>query len=115
MHSLYSRLHRRYGHRVPRAKREALVSAKMRQTSHLPTLAAESRALALSDTQRPRVAIVGGGFAGLMAGYALSSHCQVTVFEARNRVGGRVWSKLKSSGIVEAGGELIGFNHPLWL
>ena len=35
--------------------------------------------------------------------------------EARDRVGGRVWSKSKSSGIVEAGGELIGYNHPLWL
>jgi len=53
--------------------------------------------------------------AGLMAGYALSNHCNVTVFEARARVGGRVWSKSRPGGLVEAGGELIGYNHPLWL
>jgi monoamine oxidase len=50
-----------------------------------------------------------------MTGYALTPRCDVTIFEARDRVGGRVWSKSKSSGIVEAGAELIGYNHPLWL
>ncbi|MBR0847660.1 FAD-dependent oxidoreductase [Bradyrhizobium diazoefficiens] len=64
---------------------------------------------------RPKVAIVGGGFAGLMAASELVGHCDVTLFEARDRFGGRVFSKRKPSGIVEAGGELIGYNHPLWL
>jgi monoamine oxidase len=115
MRSLFARLHRRYGQRMTGVKRQRLVSAKMNEPLHRPSVDAEAKSLALSTTLRPTVAIVGGGFAGLMAGYALRRHCQVTVFEARSRVGGRVWSKTKSSGIVEAGGELIGFNHPLWL
>lgn len=71
--------------------------------------------VALSPAGRPRIVIVGAGFAGLMAAYALRKVCDVTVFEARDRVGGRVWSQKKSSGIVETGGELIGYAHPQWL
>jgi len=72
------------------------------------------RAVAAAS-QRPHVIIVGAGFAGLMAAYALRGRCNVTVFEARDRLGGRVWSRPMSSGIIEAGGELIGYDHPLWL
>ncbi|MEO8076087.1 MAG: NAD(P)/FAD-dependent oxidoreductase [Acidobacteriota bacterium] len=65
----------------------------------------------------PRVAIVGGGFSGLAAAYELSfAGADVTVFEARNRIGGRVLSfhDLVPGGHVEGGGELIGSNHPIW-
>ncbi len=43
------------------------------------------------DTQPPRVAIVGGGLAGLSAARRLAdAGVQCTIFEARDRVGGRV-------------------------
>jgi monoamine oxidase len=65
-----------------------------------------------------RVLIVGGGFAGLAAAHELSSvGYDVRVFEARNRLGGRVltFHDLAAGKSVEGGGELIGSNHPAWV
>lgn len=68
--------------------------------------------------EQSRVAVVGAGFAGLMAARWLGqSGFDVTVFEARNQVGGRVlsnstWSKGR---ITEEGAELIGSFHTTWL
>jgi monoamine oxidase len=65
-----------------------------------------------------RVVVVGGGFSGLAAAYELSrAGYDVTVVEARNRVGGRVisFSDFVPGKIVEGGGELIGSNHPAWV
>ncbi len=62
-----------------------------------------------------KVLVVGAGFAGLAAAHELASAgCEVLVLEARDRVGGRVhtltdWVPGK---VVEAGGELLGANHP---
>ena len=61
---------------------------------------------------------IGGGFSGLAAAYELSkAGYDVTVAEARNRVGGRVisFSDLVAGKNVEGGGELIGSNHPAWV
>jgi len=63
------------------------------------------------------VGVIGAGFAGLCAAYELAElGYTVTVFEARNRVGGRVDSlpDFVEEKTVEGGGELIGSNHPLW-
>jgi monoamine oxidase len=67
---------------------------------------------------RTRVAIIGGGFAGLAAAWYLDE-CGVdtVVYEARSEVGGRVSTSSSFVGgkIVEVGAELIGENHPLWI
>jgi monoamine oxidase len=62
------------------------------------------------------VAVIGGGFAGMAAAWYLNE-CGVdtTVYEAADRLGGRVRTDSIGSGkIAEAGAELIGENHPLW-
>lgn len=63
------------------------------------------------------VAVVGGGFAGLMAARTLCQQgMKVTVFEARAQVGGRVLSNTTFSRdrITEAGAELVGSIHTRW-
>jgi len=55
-----------------------------------------------------RVAVVGAGFAGLAAADALrAAGAEVTVLEARDRVGGRVWSVPFGGAVVERGAEFI--------
>jgi monoamine oxidase len=55
-----------------------------------------------------RVVVVGAGFAGLAAADALrSGGAEVTVLEARDRVGGRVWSVPFGGAVVERGAEFI--------
>ncbi len=56
-----------------------------------------------------RVAVVGAGFAGLAAADALAAAgADVVVLEARDRVGGRVWSReLENGAVVEMGAEFI--------
>jgi monoamine oxidase len=114
MRSLFARLHRRYGPKISGAERQRRVKDKLDSQPALPSLRPLAARAALAQ-RRPKVAIVGGGFSGLMAASELVGHCDVTLFEARDRFGGRVFSKRKPSGIVEAGGELIGYNHPIWL
>lgn len=53
-----------------------------------------------------KVVIVGAGLAGLTAGYRLfKKGFDVHIYEARNRVGGRILSALVNDHIVELGGE----------
>jgi monoamine oxidase len=57
----------------------------------------------------PRVVVVGAGFAGLAAAEALMGRgADVIVFEARDRVGGRVHSRrLDNGAVVELGAEFV--------
>jgi monoamine oxidase len=56
----------------------------------------------------PVVVVVGAGLAGLAAADALyRAGADVTVLEARDRVGGRVWSVPFAGGIVERGAEFV--------
>ena len=56
-----------------------------------------------------RVCVVGAGFAGLAAAEALArAGRDVVVLEARDRVGGRVWSdRLANGAVIERGGEFV--------
>jgi len=56
-----------------------------------------------------RVAVIGAGFAGLAAADALVvGGADVVVLEARDRVGGRVWSReLENGAVIEMGAEFI--------
>ena len=58
---------------------------------------------------KKKVIVVGAGFAGLSAAYELQLQgYDVTVLEARERVGGRIWSQTLPNGtVVETGGEWI--------
>jgi monoamine oxidase len=57
----------------------------------------------------PTVTVIGGGFAGLSAALMLhDAGVAVVVAEARDRVGGRVWSvRLANGAVAELGGEWI--------
>src|SRR5712671_1997236 len=66
---------------------------------------------------KKHIVVVGAGLAGLCAAYELRGlGYDVRVYEARDRVGGRVHSldQFIPGKVVEGGGELIGTNHPLW-
>ncbi|KKK15274.1 hypothetical protein ARAM_001925 [Aspergillus rambellii] len=59
-------------------------------------------------TRRPHVAIIGAGFAGLRcADILLQNGAQVTIFEARNRVGGRVFQTTVGGHAVDLGPNFI--------
>lgn len=113
MRSLYARLHARHGGPIDRRemiRRSLAAAAGLLVTTATPFGARRSSA--------PRVVVIGAGFAGLAAAYELSrAGADVTVLEARNRVGGRVLSfqDLVPGGTMEGGAELIGTNHPIWM
>jgi monoamine oxidase len=63
----------------------------------------------MSRQLRQRVIVVGAGLAGLVAARLLADQgLDVMILEARDRVGGRVWSRrLPNGAVVELGGEWI--------
>src|SRR6187399_2504725 len=64
---------------------------------------------------KPKVIILGAGLSGLAAGKVLAENgADVTILEARNRIGGRVFSHTFDKGdnlVIELGGEWIGRSH----
>lgn len=64
---------------------------------------------------KPRVIIIGAGFAGLAAAYYLHRRdVEFVILEARNRIGGRVFSHQIDSQedlVVELGAEWVGLSH----
>jgi monoamine oxidase len=114
MPNLYSQLHRRHGTPDGITRRDMIV----RSLAAAAGVLLSERFPAGLRAQGRRVVIVGGGFSGLTAAYELSKiGYDVTVAEARNRIGGRVlsFSDLVAGRNVEGGGELIGSNHPTWV
>src|SRR6266850_4369285 len=109
--SLFVKLHRRFGPKLSGA--ETAERAHAKQTEFMDSMGLSA---ALPDCSRffpDRVAIVGGGFAGLAAAWTLGQFgVASTVFEARETYGGRVETNrsLIPGRIVETGAELIGLN-----
>ncbi|PTY00918.1 hypothetical protein DB346_15025 [Verrucomicrobia bacterium LW23] len=82
-----------------------------------PSAVAAGLATAARAASRGRVVVIGAGFAGLAAAFELrQSGFDVTVLEARERIGGRVltFRDFIPGLVVEGGGELIGGNQPAW-
>ena len=116
MANLYSRLHRKFGTPDGITRRD-MIQRSLAAAAGI--LMSERLGSGLFAQQKGgRVIVIGAGFSGLAAAYELSrAGYDVTVAEARNRVGGRVisFSDLVPGKNVEGGGELIGSNHPMWL
>lgn len=130
--SLFARLDQRFGSGAGDAgavSRRAMLSASLAASAGLllsgsPLAGRQTLAPASGSPPRPgsggppRVIIVGAGFAGLAAAYELKSvGFEVLVIEARRAPGGRVRSvtNFLPGQTIEAGGELIGANHPAWI
>ena len=61
-----------------------------------------------------KVAVIGAGISGIQAALLLQAQgAEVIVFEARNRVGGRIETISDYGAIYEAGGEWIDADQPL--
>lgn len=85
------------------------------------TLAAGGALLASSSFgnifigKKPRVIIIGAGFAGLSAAYSLyKKNIDFIILEARNRISGRVFSHTideKENLVIELGAEWVGNSH----
>ena len=115
MPNLYAQLHRRYGKPDGISRRE-MIQRSLAAAGAL--LISDRIGFALPQAAAGRVVVIGAGFSGLAAAYELTrAGYDVTVVEARNRVGGRVisFSDIVPGKNVEGGGELIGSNHPAWV
>jgi monoamine oxidase len=113
--SLYGILSRRHGRKRNGVTRRELLAATLAGTTGLLL---SNNLLAARRVIGKRVVVIGAGFGGLAAAHELASAgYDVTVLEARNRLGGRVLSfgDFVQNKNVEGGGELIGSNHPTWV
>lgn len=116
--STVARLARRAGVRVDPESRRLFLKSTLAAGAAL--LMSERRGFGMNPPgpNAPRVLVIGAGFSGLACAYELlAAGADVTVVEARRRVGGRVQTlrDFIPGRTVEGGAELIGTNHPCWL
>jgi len=120
MRSLYARLSRRFAPERFSIPRRDLLKATLAGSAGLLL---SGPAFGMGLPRRPssagkRVVVIGAGFSGLTCAHELlAAGYDVTVLEARDRVGGRVlsFSDMAPGRMAEGGGELIGSNHPTWV
>jgi len=118
--SVYRRLRALAGRRPERSTRREFLSTSLAATAGLmlPRGVAAAAHPSGRHAGGKRVVVVGAGFAGLACAHELRTlGYDVTVVEARDRVGGRVRSSTSfvPGRTVEIGAELIGSNHPTWI
>lgn len=123
--SLYARLSQRVDPRAlwnDAVSRRHMLQATLAASAGLLLSSRFGPAFGASATPGPgngrRILVIGAGLAGLAAAFELASAgAEVTVLEARKRLGGRVLTlrDMVSGKVVEGGGEFIGANHPTWL
>jgi monoamine oxidase len=102
--------------REPAVERRAIATASTTTAETAFSFVLDSLKLVTPRTASVSVAVIGAGLAGLAAGWWLVHHgFRVTVFEGRDRTGGRVHTKQRRHFLLEQGGELIGLNHANWL
>jgi monoamine oxidase len=114
--SLFSILYQKHGRPVDGVTRREMLRATLAASAGL--LVSNSVAFGQPKPVGKRIVVIGAGFSGLAAAYELvHAGYDVTVLEARNRVGGRVisFTDFVPNKHVEGGGELIGSNHPTWV
>ena len=129
MPTLYTALRARHRHARPKVDQPDLpapkprtkgkdIAAPLLKWTAAVTSPAKPGLHAQKVVARKKVIVVGAGLAGLCAAFELKAMgYEVDVYEARNRVGGRVHTlrKFARGKKAEAGAELIGSNHPLWI
>jgi monoamine oxidase len=98
----------------PYSRRRFLKATVLATGSAIATATISNWSQAKSET-KPKIAIIGGGIAGLNAAYRLKkAGLSATVYEARNRLGGRIFSATGTVGegsIVDLGGSFINSEH----
>lgn len=113
--SLFSKLHRSFGTQLSGTEKYEKIQSGLAEIEAKIVIYSPKLEERLKNV---KVIVVGAGFAGLAAAYELANQgVQVTVLEARERVGGRVNSRddIAEGRIIEAGAELIGANHHQWI
>ncbi|HKP11883.1 MAG TPA: FAD-dependent oxidoreductase [Blastocatellia bacterium] len=116
--SLYAKLHRHFGPKPSGSERHDRSQAKRDEVRGWFPIPAQPLATDQLKNLSQGIIVVGGGFAGLSAAYRLSQYgISVSVYEAQDRVGGRVLSfgDIPAGRVIEGGAELIGANHAMWL
>lgn len=121
--SLFSVLAQRFGAMPTQVERREFLKASAATAAAMMISQGALGKLVVRPSTGKRVVVIGAGFAGLACAYELkAAGYEVTVVEARNRIGGRVLSanaanqrEFAKGRNVEFGGELIGSNHPAWV
>ena len=121
--SLFSVLAQRFGAMPTQVERREFLKASAAAAAAMMISQGALGKLVVRPSAGKRVVVIGAGFAGLACAYELkAAGYEVTVVEARNRIGGRVLSanaanqrEFAKGRNVEFGGELIGSNHPAWV
>lgn len=111
--NLFALLERRFGDPANLLTRREMLRASLAGAAG--TLLSQSGVRASQAGGGKRVIVIGAGMGGLVAAYELHSvGYDVMVVEARDRLGGRVHTveRFIKDKTVEAGGEMIGLNHP---